>query len=83
MMMGKPVVYSTHGAGPEVITDGESGLLCDPNRPADIARCLNAFLADADLAQRLGAAARARALAEFDKPRWTRENLALYETLAT
>lgn len=37
MAMGKPVVFTKKGPGPEIITDNVTGLLCDPLNPKDIA----------------------------------------------
>ena len=37
MMMGKPVLFSITGPGPEIITHQQTGLLCDPYNPNDIA----------------------------------------------
>lgn len=37
MVMQKTVVFTQLGPGPETITDGETGLLCDPYDPNDIA----------------------------------------------
>jgi len=37
MAMQRPVLYTTTGPGPEVITHGESGWLCNPHDAADIA----------------------------------------------
>lgn len=38
MVMEKTVVFSKLGPGPETITDGETGLLCDPYNPESIAQ---------------------------------------------
>jgi glycosyltransferase involved in cell wall biosynthesis len=62
MAAGLPVVASAVGGVPEVVVDGESGLLVPPGDEAALARAI-ARLADEDgLARRLGAAARARIL---------------------
>lgn len=65
MAMGKPVVASKTGPGPEIIEQGVSGLLCDPHDPHSIAQSLIRVLKDRELANRLGTAARRRAVAEF------------------
>lgn len=38
MAMGKMVVFTKLGPGPETIVDFETGLLCDPHSPEDIAQ---------------------------------------------
>jgi glycosyltransferase involved in cell wall biosynthesis len=65
MAMGKPVVASKTGPGPEVIEDGKSGLLCNPHDPHSIAESVIRCLKDPVLASRLAAAARERAVQEF------------------
>lgn len=80
MACGKPVVYMNHGPGPEIITDGVDGLLCDTASPEDIAEKLLALLRDEDLAARLGRAARKRAL-DFSRSAWIDRNLAYYASV--
>ena len=61
MALGLPVVTTTTSGGPEIVRDGTTGLLCRPGDAADLARSLNAVLADPDWALRLGIAGRRRA----------------------
>jgi glycosyltransferase involved in cell wall biosynthesis len=65
MAMGKAVLASRTGPGPELIEHGVSGWLCDPRDPAAIAEGIIGLLRDAALRERLGAAARARVEACF------------------
>lgn len=65
MAMGRAVLASRTGPGPELIEDGVHGLLCDPHSPADIAEKLIRLLKDPALRRRLGTAARERAVHEF------------------
>jgi glycosyltransferase involved in cell wall biosynthesis len=67
MSMGKCLVASVTGPGPEVIEDGVSGLLCDPHRPEAIAAKVIMALTQPALRHRLGAAARARVVADFSE----------------
>jgi glycosyltransferase involved in cell wall biosynthesis len=78
MAVGKPVVYYNKGPGPELIEDGVSGLLCDATSPQAIAACIKRVLADPSLAQALGDAARARAVAMFNKDAWVGRNIEYY-----
>lgn len=66
MACGLPCAASARGGIPAMIEDGVTGLLFDPERPADIARALDRVFADAPLAARLGAAARREAMARYD-----------------
>jgi glycosyltransferase involved in cell wall biosynthesis len=65
MAMGKAIVASRTGPGPEVVEDNKSGLLCDPHDPGSIAEKIIAVLGNPTLARDLGAEARRRAMDEF------------------
>jgi starch synthase len=79
------VVASAVGGIPEVVVDGETGLLVpyDPNDPAGFAAALAArideLLADPERARRLGAAGRRRVLEEFTWRSIAARTAALYE----
>jgi glycosyltransferase involved in cell wall biosynthesis len=70
------VVASAHGGLPEILRDGETGLLVAPNDPAALA----AAIAGADRA-RLGAAAAADVAQRFAPGRMLSEIQALYDTV--
>jgi phosphatidylinositol alpha-1,6-mannosyltransferase len=55
---GRPVVAGRTGGIPEVVKDGETGLLVDAERPEAVAEAVRRLLCDPKLARRLGAAAR-------------------------
>jgi glycosyltransferase involved in cell wall biosynthesis len=78
LAMGKAVVASETGPGPEVVEDGVSGLLCNPHDPASIAAALLRVLPDRDLRTRLGKAARERAERRFSLEELVHENVAFY-----
>ena len=69
MASGCPVVASRTGGIPELIEDGESGLLVEPRDPEGIAAALNRLLASPELRQRLAAAARRRVEERFSLSR--------------
>ena len=58
MSCGIPVVYTKHPPGPEVVEDGVTGLLADPESPQDLCNKINQLLANPLFAARLGAKAR-------------------------
>jgi len=60
MACGRPVVASDRGSLPEVVIDGEGGLLGDPTDVADLARKTLWLLSDPRLRAKFGAANRAR-----------------------
>jgi phosphatidylinositol alpha-1,6-mannosyltransferase len=61
---GVPSVAGRSGGSHEAVVDGETGFVVD-GRALDVRAALEALLADDDLRARMGAAARARAVAEF------------------
>jgi glycosyltransferase involved in cell wall biosynthesis len=65
MACAAPVVASAVGGIPEVVEDGETGLLSPPGRPDEIARAVRALLADPARAQAMGAAGRRRVEERF------------------
>lgn len=58
---GRAVVGARAGGIPDVVWAGDTGLLVDPDNPAEIAEALVSILGDRALAARLGAEGRARA----------------------
>ena len=68
MVHGLPCVGPDAWAVPEIIEHGRTGLLVPPEDPAAIADALIAVLSDDDLRERMGRAARERALASFAWP---------------
>jgi len=81
MAAGLPVVASAVGGIPELVVDGETGLLVPPGDPDALADALGKLITDPELRQRLGAAGRARAEACFDLPRFRQAHIRLYEEL--
>jgi glycosyltransferase involved in cell wall biosynthesis len=68
MSLGRPVVASDSGGIPEVVADGETGLLVPTGDAAGLGRALVRVLADRDLADRLGRNGPRRArLFSFDR----------------
>lgn len=66
MAMRLPVVSTALTGIPEIVDDGENGLLVPPNDPAALADALGRLLRDPALRGRLGDAARRKVLREFD-----------------
>ncbi len=58
MACGRPVVASRVGGVPEVVRDGETGLLVPPRSPDLLAAALVRLLSDADLRRTMGARGR-------------------------
>jgi glycosyltransferase involved in cell wall biosynthesis len=62
MASGLPVVAARAGAAPEVIADGETGLLVPPGDSTALADALLRLLRDPEMRRRMGEAGRARVL---------------------
>lgn len=77
MSVGVPVLASDNAPVREVITDGENGLLVDPNNITAIVRRMNEALDDQKLRIRLGTKARETILARFKLEDCIRKQLAL------
>lgn len=54
MACGRPVICSAINAIPEVIEDGENGLLIRPGDPAGLADAMLRLLRDLELRERIG-----------------------------
>ena len=79
MLAKRPVVASAVSSVPEIVVDGETGLLVPPNDPAALATAITRLLGDRGLAERLGSAGFARARSEFSVERMARQTLRVYE----
>jgi glycosyltransferase involved in cell wall biosynthesis len=75
---GRAVVASNIGGIPEVVVDGETGLLVQPGDPAALAEAMRRLWHDRELATRLGEQAADRAHRRHDLERAAREHLSLY-----
>ena len=80
MAAGVPVVATDIAGYREVVRDGEDGLLVPPADPAALAAAIRRVLADADLAERLRRAGRARA-ETYSWDRVTAEIVSIYGEL--
>jgi starch synthase len=83
MACGTAVVGSRTGGIPEVVADGETGLLVPPGEPGPLAVALNALISDPERAAAMGQAGRKRAVAEFGWAAIAAQTAALYAELVT
>lgn len=79
MERGRAVIASAVGGLPEIVADGETGLLVPPGDAAALAAAIQQLVGDHDRTAAMGAAGRARALEEFSQARCTQRTEALYE----
>jgi starch synthase len=81
MACGTAVAGSRTGGIPEVVADGETGLLVPPGEPGALAGALNVLLRDPARARAMGEAGRKRAVAEFGWPAIAAQTADLYAEL--
>jgi len=79
MAHGRAVVATSVGGLPDLVRDGETGLLVPPGDRTALRAAIDRLLADPDLRHRLGAAARRHVETCCDWERVTDATLAVYE----
>ncbi|MFZ1729436.1 MAG: glycosyltransferase family 4 protein [Bacteroidota bacterium] len=79
MASGLPLVGTRVGGIPEIIEDGESGMLVDARSPEQLAAAFIQLLNDQELRSRLGAGARRRVEETFAWPEISRRTVAVYD----
>ena len=77
MQCGKPIAATAAGGIPDVVLDGQTGLLAPPGDVAALGEALARLCGDPALRQRLGAAGRSR-VREFDVARTAALTLEVY-----
>jgi len=82
MACSKPIVATTAGGIPEVVVDGETGLLAAPRDHAGMATAIIRMLNDPTLRTAMGAAGFARVRERFTVERMVAETAAVYERVA-
>lgn len=81
MAMDKPFIGSSTGPGPEVVTDGKTGLLCNPHDPDDIAEKVIWMLKHKEAAVVMANEARKEVLKRFDLKLLSQKNLDYYQSI--
>ena len=82
MLAQRPVVASRVGGTPEVVADGETGLLVPPEDHDALAGALDSLLGDSSRRERMGMLGRKVALERFGVERMLRSYEAVYDELA-
>jgi glycosyltransferase involved in cell wall biosynthesis len=81
MAAGRPVVATRVGGLPELVRDGETGVLVDPRDPDALADAAGSLLGDPALRERLGERGREVQRAEYDIDVWAGRLERLYADL--
>jgi glycosyltransferase involved in cell wall biosynthesis len=79
---GRAIVATAAGGSPEIVIDGQTGLLVPIGDPAALGGAIRRLILDSNLRDRLGAAAREHVETSFGMDRFVGEFAALYEELA-
>src|SRR4051812_11802526 len=82
MAAAKPIVATRAGGIPEVVADGETGVLVAPRDHAAMAEAIVRLLKDETLRRQMGDAGRARARSLFSAERMVQNTLIVYQRVA-
>lgn len=80
MTLGRPVIAAKRGMLPELVADGETGLVIDDS-PQELADAIARLADDRALREQMGNAARAAALTRFDPARQAEQVEQIYKQL--
>ena len=78
MAAGKPAIATRITGTAEAVKDGQTGLLCQPASPTDLAEKIRELVLNPSLRQRMGDCARKTALENFDQSRMVQRTCSFY-----
>ena len=81
MATGRPVVATAVGGVPDVVHNGQTGILVPPREPESLALAVRAILSDPQVGEAFGKEGQRQALARFDAPRLVADVERLYRSL--
>lgn len=81
MAAGKPVIATRIGAHPEIVADGKTGFLVQPDDPGELSSAMEKLLLDVDLAESMGAAGKKVYLENFTLKNYHQKLADLYSEL--
>ncbi len=81
MACGLPVIATRVGGNPELVEEGETGMLVPPADPEALAQALRRYLQDGTLLRRHGAAGRKKVLASFSQTNMVEGYLKVYDSV--
>jgi len=79
MLHSKPLIASRIGGLPEIVEDGETGLLFESGNAVELAEKIRYLWNRPDLCNKMGLAGRAKALREYSPARYYERLVAVYE----
>ncbi|MCW1147830.1 glycosyltransferase family 4 protein [Flavobacterium lacisediminis] len=81
MAMEKPVIFTKLGPGPEVIANGETGWLCNPHEPREIANTIIQVLSNPQKAQEIAKKGRQSVLQQFEIKTIVLKDIIFYKSI--
>ena len=81
MALGRPVIATDAGGPPEIIENGETGLLVPPSDPPALAAAIRRLLTDRKATEAMGRRGRERFEARFTAARMAQDMLELYRRI--
>ncbi|MCL2074297.1 MAG: glycosyltransferase family 4 protein [Marinilabiliaceae bacterium] len=81
MMMGKPVLFSNTGPGPETVSHKETGLLCDPHNPDNIAENISFAFENRTIMKEIALNGQKYAIEKFNKENNYLHNFEFYSSI--
>lgn len=83
MASGKPVIATTVGGNPEMVTHGKSGLLVPPSDVGSLSKAMANILLDQERAYSLGLEGRKRVVSDFSWEAIAKRMISIYERVKT
>jgi glycosyltransferase involved in cell wall biosynthesis len=83
MAYGKPIVASRIGGIPELVLDGETGVLFEPGDAGELRTHISRLMGNASLRARMGAAGRTRAERQFSIEKHNASLIDIYRSLVS
>jgi glycosyltransferase involved in cell wall biosynthesis len=82
MAASKPVIASRHGGITEIVVDGQTGILFEPNKVAALAKAIDDLLENPDLREQMGCQGKIRYMQRFSIAAYVANFEQIYETIA-
>ena len=79
MASGKPIIGTKVGGIPDLIDDGENGILVPPKNPKELANAVITMFKDSNRMIEMGKYSRKKAVEQFSWEKITKETLKIYE----
>ena len=82
MAAGKPVIATPVGGVPELVSEGETGLLVPPRSPEKLAEAIGYLLDNSNVARSMGMSGRERVVEYFSEQTMLNQVMTMYREMA-